>query len=157
MDKYIAKFGLEPLRDRAPHELSGGEKRLVTLASVVAMEPKLMVLDEPTSELDPVNAQRLVDTLEVLHAEGSTVIISEHRVDLLAPMATRVVAMSEGRVVLDGEPGQVLSNLRALREARVKPPKLVELYYELVRREITIDDVPLSVRDLLNLLAREGS
>lgn len=109
VDEAISMMGIGPLAQRAPHELSDGQKQRVALAGVLAMKPKLIILDEPTSLLDPKTASELVDLVGKLRKElGTTFLVVEHRLDLLVRVADRIVVMNEGRKVLEGNPREVL-------------------------------------------------
>jgi len=95
---------------RAPHELSDGQKQRVAIAGVIAMRPKILILDEPTSLLDPFAARELVKLVQSLRAElGITILIVEHRLDLVAKVSDRLVVMSDGKIVLQGNPRDILS------------------------------------------------
>jgi energy-coupling factor transporter ATP-binding protein EcfA2 len=104
----LSKLKIEHLGRRPTYELSGGEKQLVAIASVIAMKPEILVLDEPTSELDPFSAARIVKILRELNREGITVIVAEHRLDLFAPPSNRLLVVHEGRIKFDGDPREVL-------------------------------------------------
>ena len=109
VDRAMRLMGVTELAGRAPHELSDGQKQRVALAGVVAMNPKLIILDEPTSLLDPKTALELVNQLERLRREnGTTLVVVEHRLDLLVTVADRIVVMNEGTKALDGAPRDVL-------------------------------------------------
>ena len=109
VDRAMRLLGVSDLATRAPHELSDGQKQRVALAGVIAMNPKLVILDEPTSLLDPRTALELVDLLGRLRADiGTTFVVVEHRLDLLVTVADRIVVMNEGTKVLDGTPRDVL-------------------------------------------------
>ena len=109
VDEAMRLLGITGLAQRAPHDLSDGQKQRVALAGVVAMNPRLIILDEPTSLLDPKTASELVGLVASLRKEtGTTFVIVEHRLDLLVRVADRLVVMSEGRKVLDGTPKEVL-------------------------------------------------
>jgi energy-coupling factor transport system ATP-binding protein len=109
VDRAMRLLGVTELASRAPHELSDGQKQRVALAGVVAMNPKLVILDEPTSLLDPKTALELVGLLDDLRREtGTTFVVVEHRLDLLVTVADRIVVMNEGTKVLDGRPRDVL-------------------------------------------------
>ncbi len=109
VDEAMSLLDITDLALRAPHELSDGQKQRVALAGVLAMRPKLVILDEPTSLLDPKTAAELVDLVARLRKDlGTTFVVVEHRLDLLVKIADRLVVMSEGRKVLEGRPGDVL-------------------------------------------------
>ena len=109
VDEVIGLLGIDALAQRAPHELSDGQKQRVALAGVLAMRPRLVILDEPTSLLDPRTAMELVDLVARLRRElGTAFVVVEHRLDLLVRVADRMVVMNEGRKVLDGSPKEVL-------------------------------------------------
>ena len=111
VDEAIRVLGIADLAQRAPHELSDGQKQRVALAGVLAMRPKLVILDEPTSLLDPKTAAELVDLVGRLrHELGTTFLVVEHRLDLLTRVADRLVVMSDGRKAMEGSPREVLLN-----------------------------------------------
>ena len=111
VDSSMEMLGIKHLALRAPHELSDGQKQRVAIAGVVAMRPKILILDEPTSLLDPHTARDLVVLVKDLHDRlGITVLIVEHRLDLVAQIANRVIVLDGGKIVYDGEPRQVLYN-----------------------------------------------
>jgi energy-coupling factor transporter ATP-binding protein EcfA2 len=109
VDEAIGLLGIEELAQRAPHELSDGQKQRVALAGVLAMRPSLIILDEPTSLLDPKTAMELVGLVAKLRQDvGTTFVVVEHRLDLLVKVADRLVVMNDGKKVLDGTPRDVL-------------------------------------------------
>ena len=119
---------IENLRERAPHELSGGQQQRVAIASVLAMQPEVMVLDEPTSFLDPLGALKIFQVINELNKKlGITVVLVEHRLDLASKYANHVIVMDEGKIVLDGEPRSVFNSEEA-RLIGVGIPKATRLY-----------------------------
>jgi len=119
---------INDLRERAPYELSGGQQQRVAIASVLAMQPEVMVLDEPTSFLDPLSARRIFEVIHQLNKTlGITVILVEHRLDLTAKYTNHIIVMNEGRVVLDGDPREVLQS-EETRLIGVGIPKATLLY-----------------------------
>lgn len=136
--------GVESIRFRAPYELSGGEKQRVAIASVLAMRPEIMVLDEPTSFVDPLTAERIFEVVHRLHEELSiSVILVEHRLSMLTKFADRVLVMKKGRMVLDGAPEEVFLDER-LRGIGVEVPRPVRLYQLLRRDGVHLLRVPLT-------------
>ena len=120
--------GIHDLRERAPHELSGGQQQRVAIASILAMQPEVIALDEPTSFLDPLGAKKIFEVIYDLNRKlGITVILVEHRLDLTARYADHIIIMDEGKIVLDGEPRKILSSEEA-RLIGVGIPKPTRLY-----------------------------
>jgi energy-coupling factor transporter ATPase len=141
------------LRDRAPHELSGGQQQRVAIASVLAMQPKVIVLDEPTSFLDPLSARRIFEVIYDLNVRlGITVILVEHRLDLTARYANHIAIMNEGKVILNGDPHEILRSEEA-RLIGVGIPKATRLFQILRKDGVNLgDNVPLSSEDMAALL-----
>jgi energy-coupling factor transporter ATPase len=144
--------GIQNLRDRAPHELSGGQQQRVAIASVLAMQPEIMVFDEPTSFLDPLGAQTIFEVISKLNKQlGITVILVEHRLDLASKYANHVIIMDKGKVVLDGEPRKIFSSEEA-RLIGVGIPKAISLYQVLKQDGINLRSVPLTAEEASQLL-----
>ncbi|RLG52873.1 MAG: ABC transporter ATP-binding protein [Thermoproteota archaeon] len=151
--EFILKyFGLDRLRDVPPYKLSGGEKQRTALAAVVAMRPLLLVLDEPTAELDPMSALQLALMLSQLREMETTIVIVEHRLDVFTPLATRILVFSEGQLVRDGPPEEVLfdSNLSSLG---VSTPRVVQLQLKLEELGIKLPIKALTVSSLVDQLS----
>ena len=145
--------GMWELRHRAPHELSGGQQQRAAIAAVLAMEPDVLVLDEPTSFLDPAGAADILSLVALLNREhGITVLLIEHRLDLASAYADRIVVMDRGRVVLDGPPEEVLASPEAAKLG-VGIPKVVRLYKLLAERGLRLSKVPLSPTEAAKLIA----
>jgi len=144
VDWALKMTGIEDLRERAPHELSGGQQQRVAIASVLAMQPDIIVFDEPTSFLDPLGAQRIFEVISDLNRKlGITVILVEHRLDLAAKYAGHVIIMDEGRIALDGEPREIFSSEQAWLLG-VGIPKAVRLWRLLEESGIALKGVPIS-------------
>jgi energy-coupling factor transporter ATP-binding protein EcfA2 len=98
------------LSERSPYSLSGGQQQRVALTSILVMEPKVLVLDEPTSQMDPIGTREVFGVIRTMAERGMTVVLAEHKVEWIAQFADRVVALYEGKVLLDGKPGEVLTS-----------------------------------------------
>jgi len=152
VDWALKVTGIYELRDRAPFELSGGQQQRVAIASVLAMQPEVIVLDEPTSFLDPLSARTILETVHQLKRElGITVILVEHRLDLAARYANRIIVMDRGRIILDGEPRRVFLDDR-VRLVGVGLPKVIRLYLALKRDEVDLGRAPLSPEEASELI-----
>ena len=144
--------GIEDLRERAPHELSGGQQQRVAIACVLAMKPEVMILDEPTSFLDPMVATRLFQVISKLNKElNLTIILVEHRLDLLCQYTDRVIVMDEGEARLDGTPRDVFSSEEA-KLLGIGIPKVMRLYKELKKHGVDLRRPPISVEDFAQSL-----
>ena len=152
VDWALKMTGIEDLRERAPHELSGGQQQRVAIASVLAMQPEIIVFDEPTSFLDPLGAQRIFEVISHLNKQlGITVILVEHRLDLAAKYASHVIIMDEGKIVLDGAPREIFSSERAWLLG-VGIPKAVRLWRLLEEAGVALKGVPVSSEEAIQYL-----
>jgi energy-coupling factor transport system ATP-binding protein len=128
---------MEAHRDTFPFHLSGGQKQRVAIAASLTMMPKMLVLDEPTSQLDPKGKREVFDVINTLHEEnGMTILLVEHETDLIAEYAERVMVMKQGRVIMDGAPSEILSKVPFLHEVGVRPPEIAEATHLLSQRGI---------------------
>ncbi len=136
--------GIDSLRLRATHELSGGQKQRLTIASVLAMHPSIIVMDEPTSFLDPVGAEHIFDVLDRLNKEyGMTIIIIEHRIDIAAKYVDRIIVFDNGRVRSDGKPGLILAQ-EDTRLLGVGIPRILTLAKRFDDHETMFSELPLT-------------
>jgi energy-coupling factor transport system ATP-binding protein len=102
--------GISDLADRSPYSLSGGQQQRVALTSILVMQPKILVLDEPTSQMDPFGTREVFGVISKMTERGMTVILAEHKVEWIAQFADRVIALKEGQILLDGTPSEVLTS-----------------------------------------------
>jgi len=102
--------GISDLADRSPYSLSGGQQQRVALTSILVMQTKVLVLDEPTSQMDPIGTREVFGVIRTMAEKGMTVVLVEHKVEWIANFADRVVALHEGQIILDGKPGEVLTS-----------------------------------------------
>ena len=134
VDKALKQVGMYDYREHAPHLLSGGQKQRIAIAGVIAMEPKCIVLDEPTAMLDPRGRTEVIETIKRLNEEkGITVVLITHHMDEAAK-AQRVVVLHKGKVAADGTPQQVFSQVELLHSIGLAAPESVELCWELNRQ-----------------------
>jgi energy-coupling factor transporter ATP-binding protein EcfA2 len=110
VERAMALTSIADLAQRSPYALSGGQQQRVALASILAMEPKVLVLDEPTSQLDPIGTREVFQVIKTLSQQGVTIVMAEHKMEWIATFADRVVALAEGRVILQGKPEEVLAS-----------------------------------------------
>lgn len=152
VDWALEVVGLSHLRHRLTNELSGGEKQRLAIASILAMRPRVIVLDEPTSFLDPRAAEHLFEILDLLNREyGMTIILIEHRVDLAVRYVNRVVVMEGGLVIVDAPPREAFTSPKT-RAVGVAVPRVLELSERLMRRGIPLKRLPLTPEELFEEL-----
>ena len=138
VDNALKQVGMYHYRNHAPHLLSGGQKQRVAIAGVIAMEPKCIVLDEPTAMLDPKGRREVMETVSRLNKEKNiTVILITHHMNEAA-MADRVVVLDKGRLSLDGTPKEVFSQVEKLHQMGLAAPETVELCYELNQKGFSL-------------------
>ena len=135
----LAYMNLTGFEDRPPHYLSGGEKKRVSIADIVAMKPEIMIFDEPTASLDPLNAMILEEVLYKLCGEEKTVLISTHDVDFAYRWAERILVFNGGKIIADGTPLEIFTDAGILKRANLKKPVLLEVYEMLVENRIVPD------------------
>ena len=140
VDDALKAVGMYEYREHAPHLLSGGQKQRVAIAGVIAMQPRCIVLDEPTAMLDPIGRADVLRTIRALNREkGITVVLITHHMDEAA-QADRLVVMSKGRVIADGPPGEVFQHVEELKAVGLTVPETVDLCWALRQEGL---DVPL--------------
>ena len=133
-EEALAYMNLSAYRDRPPHYLSGGEKKRVSIADMIAMHPEVIIFDEPTASLDPQNAALLEQVLDRLSAEGKTILLSTHDVDFAYRWAERLVVFHSGRILADGGPLEVFQDREVIRRAGLRRPMLLDIYEALAAR-----------------------
>lgn len=153
VEESIEMVEIDHLRGKAPYELSGGEQQRVAIAAVLTLKPKILVLDEPTSNLDPLGARKVVELLDKLNNEnGLTIILVEHRLDLVSQYANRIVVMERGGIAIEGEPRKVLS-YDLVEELGVGIPRILKLFKQL-GTDYTNLGLPLSPEEAARILTR---
>ena len=110
VEDAMSLTGISELADRSPYSLSGGQQQRVALTSILVMRPRLLVLDEPTSQMDPIGTREVFGVVRKMAEEGMTVVMVEHKVEWIAEFADRVIALKEGQILLEGKPNEVLTS-----------------------------------------------
>lgn len=130
----------EIYKDKSPFELSGGQKRRVAIAGVVAMEPKVLILDEPTAGLDPKGRDEILAQIQKLHKEyGMTIVLVSHSMEDVAKVANRVIVMNSGEIILDGEPKEVFKESEVLERVGLAVPQVTYLIKALIEKGFKVD------------------
>ncbi len=153
-DHILEDIGISHLKDRPPHRLSFGEKKKVSLATALILRPELLILDEPTANLDLLSRRALIDLLNELNAEGTTIVISTHDVEALPELADRVIVVSHGSLLGRGEMHEVLQDVALLESAGLELPSIARLFTKLKNLGL-VDEVPITYEEALTLLQKE--
>ena len=152
VDNALKAVDMYHYRKHAPHKLSGGQKQRVAIAGIIAMEPKCIVLDEPTAMLDPKGRQEVMQTIKKLNKEHNiTIVLITHYMDE-AVQADRVIVMDKGKVLTQGTPQQVFSNVELLKSHALDVPQSVELMYLLQQNGVNISTLPLTPQECVEML-----
>ena len=137
----------ESLFERSPFELSGGQMRRVAIAGILAMEPSILVLDEPTAGLDPIGRKELMTLFEKLHQDGITIVLVTHLMDDVAEFADQVYVMEKGRLVKSGAPSLVFQNLEFMENIQLGVPKITRFAQRLADRGVSFKQMPITIEE----------
>lgn len=150
VDAIVKMFHLENLVKKNPYELSGGQKQRVALAAVVALNPEVIILDEPTSQLDPKSTEDIFEIIKILKEQGKTIILIEHKIDLIAEYCDEILLMNKGKLVMSGSAQEVLTNPEVLKHGGGLPQ--VVLYFLKTGKK---ENIPLTVEEATQYLKKE--
>ena len=144
----LALVGIdESLFERSPFELSGGQMRRVAIAGILAMEPRILVLDEPTAGLDPIGRKELMALFKKLHQDGITIVLVTHLMDDVAEFADQVYVMEKGKLVKGGKPSLVFQNVEFMEKIQLGVPKITRFAQGLVDRGISFEQLPITIEE----------
>ncbi|KEQ33531.1 energy-coupling factor transporter ATP-binding protein EcfA2 [Streptococcus mitis] len=144
----LALVGIEEsLFDRSPFELSGGQMRRVAIAGILAMEPAILVLDEPTAGLDPLGRKELMTLFKKLHQSGMTIVLVTHLMDDVAEYANQVYVMEKGRLVKGGKPSDVFQDVVFMEEVQLGVPKITAFCKRLADRGVSFKRLPIKIEE----------
>ncbi len=146
--------GLQDILDKPPHQLSGGEQQRVAIGAILAMRPKILVLDEPTSNLDPMGALKIITLLRDLNENlGITILLIEHRLDMVLMFADRVLLMHDGEIILNEAPKRFFE-YDFPAEIGIGYPKLAILFDNLKKDGLKVEKIPLTSEEAVNIILR---
>ncbi|MFW9924611.1 MAG: energy-coupling factor ABC transporter ATP-binding protein [Candidatus Thorarchaeota archaeon] len=153
INEVLRILGIENLRKRATSDLSEGEKQRVILASILAIKPEILVLDECTSMLDASSKKELATTLKSIHLEqGKTIIMIEHDLDYLLELVDRIILINNGKIIADGLTTEVLTDSNLLLENNLQPPNLIKLFTDLQKQGLNLEELPTSYQQASKIL-----
>ena len=142
----------DELRDQNPFDLSGGQMRRVAIAGILAMQPDILVLDEPTAGLDPQGRKELMSLFKQLHLSGIMIVLVTHLMDDVADYATAVNVMEKGRLVLSGTPKDVFQKVAFLKEKQLGVPKITEFALQLQEKGYSFESLPITIEEFVEVL-----
>ncbi|WP_316558285.1 ABC transporter ATP-binding protein [Methanimicrococcus hongohii] len=154
VDEALEMTGITELKTRVPHHLSLGQKKKVVLASIISMKPKVLVLDEPTANLDPKSKRDVLDIVNKLNAEGMTIVISTHDVNLLSELAEKVYVLNK-RIIETGTPRDIFSNSNLLEENNLEASDIFKFFRLLTSIGFDCDELPLCFEDAVNEILKQ--
>lgn len=150
----LALVGIsEELFERSPFELSGGQMRRVAIAGILAMEPNVLVLDEPTAGLDPAGRQELMNIFKQLHANGMTIVLVTHLMDDVANYADWVYVMEKGKLIRSGKPRDVFQEVEFLETIQLGVPKITKFAANLERRGFVLERLPVTIKEFAEVMS----
>jgi len=147
-DEVVKFFNISHLQNSITYDLSGGEKQRVAIASVYALGNEILLLDEPTSELDPIGTTIVFDAVKKLaHKQGTTVVMVEHKSEQLAQFADRIALLNDGEIKVVAEPTKFFAEKELLAKAGIDAPQVAELTYDLLSEGVHLKSIPLTLDD----------
>ncbi len=154
VSRAMLQMGLDNFRNKPTHYLSQGQKKRVSIADILAMDPEVIIFDEPTSSLDSKHKKRVIEMLDEINREGKTVIMSTHDVDLAYSWADYIYVMAEGAILGKGIPGEIFTNNTLMKEAGLNKPMLLELFFMLREKGIIKNEsnLPADIKGLALLI-----
>jgi len=156
VEETLKLLHIEELRNKNPYELSGGQGQKVALASIIAMDPEIMVIDEPTSQLDPKGTEEIFEIIDILKKEGKTIILVEHKLELIAEYAEKVMVLDEGEMILSGNTEDVLKN-KILMEKEIGIPQYAALAYRLMDKgKVKFEEIPITKEKAVEVFAHKN-
>ena len=154
VDDCLKRVNMQEYKRYAPHLLSGGQKQRVAIAGILAMKPDCIILDEPTAMLDPVGRKEVITTVKRLNKdEGKTVVLITHFMEE-AVQADRVLVMEKGRVVMEGRPNEIFSQVEKLKKLGLDVPQVTELAYQLAKDNVPVQRDILTVGEMVDYLCQ---
>lgn len=153
VEEVLKLVKIEYLRDKNPFELSGGQRQRVALASIIVMDPEILVIDEPTSQLDPVGTEQIFEIIRLMKERGKTIVLVEHKMDLIAEYADDLLVMHKGELVMQGPVREVLADPE-FEKYQIQYPHVTEIALQLQKSGIPLSFLPIRDEELAKALNR---
>ena len=156
VEEILSLLEIEHLRDKNPYELSGGQGQRVALASIIAMDPDILVIDEPTSQLDPKGTEDVFKIIEIMANRGKTIVLVEHKIELIAEYAKKILVLDEGEIILKGKAKEILKD-RSLLEKEIGIPQYTLLAYKYFEDQGSVSpqgEIPLKKAEAVEIFGK---
>ena len=154
VNETLKLLEIEHLKDKNPQEMSGGQKQRVALASIIVMDPEILVIDEPTSQLDPKGTQDIFKIINIMAKKGKTIILVEHKLELIAEYAQKIIVLDKGEIIAKGSKKEILND-RLLEEKGIGMPQYSILAYELEKVwKVKFEEIPIKKYEFLSTLKK---
>lgn len=154
VNETLKLLEIEHLKDKNPQEMSGGQKQRVALASIIVMDPEILVIDEPTSQLDPKGTQDIFKIINIMAKKGKTIILVEHKLELIAEYAQKIIVLDKGEIIAKGSKKEILND-RLLEEKGIGMPQYSILAYELEKvGKVKFEEIPIKKYEFLSTLKK---
>ncbi len=153
VEETLELLEINHLRDKNPFELSGGQRQRVALASIIAMKPEILVIDEPTSQLDPAGTEDIFKIIEIMKNKGITIILVEHKIELIAEYSDKILVLDEGKVILEGHSKDILNN-KILLEKEIGMPQYSILSYKMIEEGFELDSIPTTLNEAKKIIGK---
>ncbi len=154
VEEILEMLEIENLRERNPYELSGGQGQKVALASIIAMDPEVLIIDEPTSQLDPKGTEDVFRIISMMSEKGKTIILVEHKLELISEYARNIVVMDRGEIILNGKTENILTD-KMLLQKEIGMTQYTLLGYELIKEKgIRFDRIPVTKKNIIEELEK---
>ncbi|MDI2585863.1 ATP-binding cassette domain-containing protein [Psychrobacillus sp. NEAU-3TGS] len=153
VEEVLKLVKIEYLRDKNPFELSGGQRQRVALASIIVMDPEILVIDEPTSQLDPIGTQQIFEIIRLMKERGKTIVLVEHKMDLIAEYADDLLVMHKGELVMQGPVREVFADPE-FEKYQIQYPHVTEIALQLQQSGIPLTFLPIRDEELADALNR---
>lgn len=151
IDEIMKLVKIEDFKDRDPYQLSGGQQQRVALAAILVMGQDVLVIDEPTSQLDPQSTDDVFEIIQLMKKMGKTIVLVEHKMEQIAEFADRVVVMDQGTIVMEGTPKEVFSN-PACEKYHIRLPQSTKIALELKKQGIDLREVPVTTEETIRMI-----
>lgn len=154
IERIMELTKIQEFRDRDPYQLSGGQQQRVALAAILVMDQDVLVIDEPTSQLDPQSTDDVFEIIKLMKSMGKTIVLVEHKMEQIAEYADQIIVLDGGQVVMEGTPKEVFSDPDCLKY-HTRPPQSTRIALELKKEGVNLSEIPVTVEETVGMIRTE--